>query len=126
MKQAISTEKVPVTGSPYSAGMRAGDFVFVSGQIPMDGQTKTIPDGIEAQTRQALENVKAVLEASGATMGDVVKVSVVLTDMADFGAMNEVYRTYFSDPLPARITYGGMLARPEMVVEIDAVAYTGR
>lgn len=125
MKRAIATDKVPVTGSPYSAGIRAGDFVFVSGQVPMDPQTKKIPEGIEAQTRQALENLSAILQAAGATLADVVKVAVLLTDVGNFRAMNEVYRGYFPEPLPARVTYGATLARPEMLVEIDAVAYTG-
>jgi len=127
MKKLITTDKAPAAIGPYSAGITAGDFIFVSGEGPLNPRTGKI-DGttIEDQTRQTLENVKAILEADGASMGDVVKVSVLLTDLANFKRMNEVYKTFFSEPFPARITYGVALAVPGMLVEIDAVAYVGK
>ena len=127
MKKLITTDKAPAAIGPYSAGITAGDFIFVSGEGPLNPRTGKI-DGttIEDQTRQTLENVKAILEAGGSSMGDVVKVSVLLTDLANFKRMNEVYKTFFSEPFPARITYGVALAVPGMLVEIDAVAYVGK
>lgn len=127
MKERIETDKAPAAIGPYSQGYRAGDFVFVSGQGPLDPQTGKIQgDTIEEQTRQTLENIKAILQANGASMRDVVKVSVLLTDLANFKPMNEVYQTFFSEPFPARMTYGVGLALPNMLVEIDAIAYIGK
>jgi len=126
MKEIIKTDKAPAAIGPYSQGYRAGDFIFASGQGPLDPQTgKVQGDTIGEQTRQTLENIKAILQGSGASMRDVVKVTVILTDLANFKRMNEVYRTFFTEPFPARITYGGGLALPGMLVEIDAVAYVG-
>jgi len=126
MKEIIKTDKAPAAIGPYSQGYRAGGFIFVSGQGPLDPQTgKVQGDTIGEQTRQTLENIKAILQGSGASMRDVVKVTVILTDLANFKRMNEVYRTFFTEPFPARITYGGGLALPGMLVEIDAVAYVG-
>ena len=127
MKEVIRTDKAPAAVGPYSQGYRAGDFIFVAGQGPLDPQTGTIKgDTIEEQTRQTLENIKAILEANGAGMKDVVKVTVVLTDLSNFKPMNEVYKTFFSEPFPARISYGSALALPKMLVEIDAIAYVGK
>jgi 2-iminobutanoate/2-iminopropanoate deaminase len=127
MKRTINTSKAPAAIGPYSQGYRAGDFIFVSGQGPLNPQTgKLQGDTIEEQTRQTLENIKAILEADGASMADVVKVSVVLTGLANFKAMNGVYQTFFGAPFPARITYGAGLALPNMLVEIEAVAYVGK
>jgi len=126
MKKVIKTDKAPAAIGPYSQGYRAGDFIFVSGQGPLNPQTGKIQgDTIEEQTRQTLENIKAILEADGASMGDVVKVSVLLTDLDNFKPMNEVYKTFFPVPFPARMTYGVGLALPNMLVEIDAIAYVG-
>jgi len=127
MKRIISTDKAPAAIGPYSQGYRAGDFIFVSGQGPLNPQTGKIQgDTIEEQTRQTLQNIKAILETDGASMDDVVKVSVILTDLANFKAMNEVYKTFFHASFPARITYGAGLALPNMLVEIDAIAYVGK
>lgn len=126
MKRIINTDKAPAAIGPYSQGYRAGDFIFVSGQGPLNPQTGKIEGNtIEQQTRQTLENIKAILKADGASMGDVVKVSVLLTDLGNFKPMNEVYKTFFSEPFPARMTYGAGLALPNMLVEIDAIAYIG-
>jgi 2-iminobutanoate/2-iminopropanoate deaminase len=108
--------------APFSLGIKANGFLFVSGQTGREGGTGNIPEGITAQTRVCLDNVKRIVEAGGSSMDRVVKVTVFLTDMKDFAQMNEVYRTYFSTP-PTRSTVGvNGLARPEFVVEIEAVA----
>jgi len=119
----------PATAAPlvgaYSPGLRVGDFVFVSGQVPRDPTTgKIVGDTIEEQTAQVIENIKAVLEAGGATLADVVKVSAHLSDLALFEGYNKVYATYFPDPKPTRTTVGSQLLG--FLVEIDAIAYVGR
>ena len=102
MKEALSTPAAPAAIGPYSQGIRAGNLVFTSGQIPLDPATGLIPQGIEAQTRQAMENVLAVLAQAGATAENIVKTTVFLRNMDDFAAMNGVYATFFSGPAPAR------------------------
>jgi 2-iminobutanoate/2-iminopropanoate deaminase len=123
-KQAISTRKGASPGGAYSQGLKAGDFVFVSGQGPLDPESgKVVGETIEEQTARTLENVKAILEAAGASMADVVKVSAHLTDLSLFDRYNKVYSTYFPDPKPTRTTVGSQLLG--MMVEIDAIAYVG-
>ena len=126
MKEIIKTDKAPAAIGPYSQGYKAGDFIFISGQGPLDPQTGRIQgDTIEEQTRKTLDNIKGILQAGGASMTDVVKVTVILTDLSNFRPMNEVYKTFFAEPFPVRITYGAGLALPDMLVEIDAIAYVG-
>ncbi len=109
----------------WSLGARAGDFIFVSGQGPLDPTTgKIVGETIEEQTARTLENIKAILAAAGATMADVVKVSAHLSDLALFDRYNRVYAGYFSDPKPARTTVGSQLLG--ILVEIDAIAYVGK
>jgi 2-iminobutanoate/2-iminopropanoate deaminase len=106
--------------------VKAGDFIFVSGQIPVDPLTGTIiRAGIRAQTRRVLENIKAVLEAGGATLGSVVRVTVYLRILADFTQVNEVYAEYFPRNPPARVTVGAASLPKDAALEMDAVAYTG-
>ena len=113
------------SASPYSPGLRVGDFVFVSGQVPRDPMTgKLVGETIEEQTKQVLENIKAILAAGGATMEDVVKVSAHLTDLSLFERYNKVYVTYFPDPKPTRTTVGSQLLG--FLVEIDFIAYVGK
>jgi 2-iminobutanoate/2-iminopropanoate deaminase len=110
----------------YSQGIRAGDFIFVSGQGPLDPVTGQLVEGnIEEQTARVLENIKAILAAAGASMADVVKVSAHLSDIALFPRYNKVYATYFPDPKPARTTVGSQLPLEGVLVEIDAIAYVG-
>ena len=114
----------PPVSSPYSPGLRAGDFIFVSGQVPRDPATgKIAGETIEEQTAQVLENIKAILAAGGATLADVVKVSAHLSDLSLFERYNKVYVTYFPDPKPTRTTVGSQLLG--FLVEIDAIAYVG-
>jgi len=121
--QVIKTEKAPLPVGPYSQAIRAGNFLFVSGQGALDPKTRRIVDGdIEAQTKQTIENVKAILIASGMSVSNVVKVSVFLKDIKDFKKMNEVYSTYFKRDPPARTTVQAQLPVPEWLVEMDVVA----
>ena len=124
-KQRISTTTGAQPIGAYSQGLRAGDFVFVSGQGPLDPKTGKVTGAtIEEQTARVLENIKAILEAAGASMADVVKVSAHLSDMSLFERYNRVYASYFPDPKPTRTTVGSQL--PGILVEIDAIAYLGK
>ena len=108
---------------PFSPAIRAGDYIFVSGQLGItDAQGKELK-GIEAQARQCLENIKEVLAAAGSSLEDVVKVTVFLRNEADFAKMNEVYQSYFTKDKPARSTVITGLALPNMLVEMECIAY---
>ena len=121
--QVIKTEKAPLPVGPYSQAIRAGNFLFISGQGALDPKTRRTVDGdIEAQTKQTIENVKAILTASGMSVSNVVKVSVFLKDIKDFKKMNEVYSTYFKSDPPARTTVQAQLPVPEWLIEMDVVA----
>ena len=127
MKETILTDKAPAPLGPYSQGYKAGGFIFLAGQGPVNPRTgKLQGDTIAEQTRQVLENIKAILQAGGSGMEDVVKVTVILSDVADFKPMNEVYKTFFSEPPPARACFGGQMLLPGMLLEIDAIAYAGQ
>jgi len=123
-KQFIRTPNAPQPLGPYSQGIKAGNFLFVAGQGPIDPKTgqMTGPD-IETQTRQTLTNVKGIVEASDLSMRDVVKVSIFLSNMEDFKKMNEVYKTFFPENPPTRTTVVAKLLLPGMLIEIDAIAY---
>ena len=112
--------------SILSAGFRVGDLVFTSGNVGRDPETGNVPDTIEGQTKQVLENIKRVLNKTGAYMNDVVKTTVFLPDMGDYAKMNEVYVTFFDEPRPARSCVGTKLARPEFKVEIEAIAVSSK
>lgn len=116
-KQALG----PKLEAPLSTAIRAGDLVFISGQVPLDSGTARPPDGIEAQTRMVVERIREILAEVGADLGNVVKTTVFLTDMADFPAMNRVYGTYFSEDPPARSTIEAKLA-VDVRIEIEAIA----
>ena len=125
-KQQISTKAGASPVGPYSQGLRAGDYVFVSGQGPLDPATgNIIGETIEEQTAQVLENIKAILEAGSATMADVVKANAYLSDISLFERYNKVYVTYFPDPKPARTTVSAQLPLKGILVEIEVVAYVG-
>jgi 2-iminobutanoate/2-iminopropanoate deaminase len=108
---------------PYSQGIKAGSFLFIAGQGPADPKTGKMAADIETQTRQALQNVKAIIEASGLSLSDVVKVSIFLKNGSDFQKMNEVYRTFFQSNPPTRTTIEAKFVAPNMLIEIDAIAY---
>ncbi len=117
----------PEPRGPYSPAVRAGDYIFVSGQGPIDPETDRMETGdIRRQTRLVLANIERILAAAGATMKDVVKCHVYLADAGDFAAMNEVYAEIFGEAKPARTTVVTGFVLPDMKVEIDAVAYKPR
>ena len=119
----IKTEKAPAAIGPYSQGILAGSLLFSSGQIPLDpAGGSLVSGGIQSETKQALENLKAVLEAGGAGLKDVVKTTVYMTDLSEFAQMNEVYGSYFSGEPPARSTVGVASLPRGARVEIEAVA----
>jgi 2-iminobutanoate/2-iminopropanoate deaminase len=128
----VSIERVFPPESPtprghYSPAVRAGDFIYVSGQGPIDPVTDKLTAGdIQFQTRLTLSNVERILKACGATMGDVVKCSVFLRNIADFPKMNQVYGEFFGETRPARTTVEAKFFQDEMLVEIDCVAYNPR
>ena len=124
-KRVIFTERAPKPIGPYSQAIRAGNFIFLSGQIPIDPKTEELVKGdIRQQTQQVLENIKGVLESQGLGMEDVVKVNIFLKDMGNFNQMNEVYATYFSSPPPARSTVEVAKLPRNAEIEIEAIALT--
>jgi len=121
---ALTTKDAPAAIGPYSQAIRAGDFLFVSGQIPLDPVTGTlVGGGIADQTHRVLQNLGAILRAAGVSFDRVVKTTVYLQDMAEFAAMNEIYATYFAAPAPARATVQVARLPRDVKVEIDLVAY---
>src|SRR6266540_7277767 len=122
MIDRISPPGVPIPRGPYSPAVRAGDFIFVAGQGPIDPATDQMSYGdIQHETRLVLNNIKRILEGCGAGMKDVVKCSVFLKDGKDFAAMNEVYAEFFGSDKPARTTVETRFANPAMKVEIDCI-----
>ncbi len=122
MKEVISTDKAPPAIGPYSQAVRVGNLLFLAGQIGINPATGQLEEGIEAQTRQALLNLKAVLEAAGASLENVVRVGVFLQDLKDFQAMNAVYAEFFPKSPPARTTVQVAALPRGALVEIDAIA----
>ncbi len=123
MKQIVATKDAPQAIGPYSQAVKAGGFVFASGQIPLDPQTgEFVPGSIAEQTEQVLRNLSKVLEAAGTSLDMVVKTTVYLADMGDFAAMNEVYGRYFETEPPARATVQAARLPRDARVEIDVIA----
>lgn len=121
--ESIQTDHAPQAIGPYSQAIKANGFIFASGQIPLDPATMTIVEGgIEEQTERVLDNLKAVLEAAGASLDRVVKTTVYLADMNEFAAMNEIYARYFGATKPARATVQVARLPRDVKVEIDVVA----
>jgi 2-iminobutanoate/2-iminopropanoate deaminase len=122
-KDVINPKGAPPPSFPYSPGIRANGFVFVSGQVALDRQSgQVVGNDVAGQTRKVLENVREVLEAAGSSLDKLVKTTVFLADINQFQAMNDVYRELVPDPRPARSTVEALLARPDLLVEIEAVA----
>ncbi len=123
-KQIIRTDAAPAAIGPYSQAVRVGDFIFTAGQIGLDPTTgQLVAGGIAAETRQALRNLQAVLAAAGSSLAEVVKVTVFLRDIDEFGAMNEVYATFFTTHPPARSAVQVAALPKGARVEIEAIAY---
>jgi 2-iminobutanoate/2-iminopropanoate deaminase len=124
MRQAISTTDAPGAIGPYSQAIRAGDYLFVSGQIPIDPATGAlVTGGIADQAHRVLKNLGAILTAAGTSFDHVVKTTVYLADMSEFSAVNEVYAGYFPTPAPARATIQAARLPRDVRVEIDLIAY---
>ena len=121
-KKIISTDKAPAAIGPYSQAVEAGGFVYASGQIPIDPATGNIPEGIEAQAKQALTNVKNLIEAAGLTLDDVVKTSVFIRNMDDFAKVNEIYATFFTKDFPARSCVEVARLPKDVLIEVEVVA----
>ena len=121
-KKIIATDKAPAAIGPYSQAIEAGGIVFASGQIPVDPATGNIPDGIEAQAKQALTNVKNLMEASGLSMDNIVKTSVFIKDMNDFAKVNEVYATFFESDFPARSCVEVARLPKDVLIEVEVIA----
>jgi len=123
--EVIATSDAPPAIGPYSQAIRAGDFVFVSGQVAVDVRTGKLAEGIAAQTSQVLENLRVVLTAAGASLDQVVKVTIFLGRWEDFPAMNEVYARYFGTRPPARSVVQGPRIPEGTLVGLEAIAYLG-
>ena len=122
MKKIIATNNAPAAIGPYSQAVELNGTLFISGQIPVNPATGEMPQGIEAQTRQVLKNIGAILEADGLTYNDVVKTTVMIANMADFAAMNAVYADFFTADKPARVCFQAAALPKNALVEIEAVA----
>lgn len=125
-KKIIATNNAPKAIGPYSQGVLAGDFLFVSGQIPIDPKTNQIIEGdIALQTKQVMENIKGILESGGASMNNVVKATLYIKDMDEYGRINEVYSAYLGNVQPARSTVEVKRLPKDVRIEIDVIALVG-
>ncbi len=120
-KTQITSENAPKAVGPYSHAIAVQNLVFISGQLPINKEKGTMPEGVEDQARQALENLKSVAEAAGATLSDVVKTTVFIEDLTDFKTVNDVYATYFKEPFPARSAFEVSKLPLGAKVEIEAI-----
>ncbi len=123
MKKVIATNKAPGAIGPYSQAIMVGNLIYTSGQLPMDAETgEMVENDIVLQTRKSLQNVKAILEEAGSSMDKIVKTTVFLSDMVNFGKMNEVYKEFFSGDYPARSAFQVARLPKDALVEIEVVA----
>lgn len=122
IRETISAKNAPAAVGPYVHAVKAGETLYTSGQLGLIPESGVLPEGIEAQTKQALENLKAVVEASGLTLGNVVKTTVFLADMNDFATVNKIYAEYFTGEAPARSCVQVAKLPKDGLVEIEAIA----
>lgn len=123
MVKAIHTENAPAAIGPYSQAIQAGEFLFVSGQIPVNPATGEVAEGIEKQTEQVMENIKAILTEAGTDFSQAVKFTIYLNSMDDFATVNEIYGKYLVEPYPARATIEISRLPKDVLVEIDCIAH---
>jgi len=121
IKQAITSADAPAALGPYSQAIRAGHTVYLSGQLGLDPATGTLVDGIEAQTHQVFRNLRAVATAAGGSLDDMVKLSILMQDLADFAKVNEIMAGYFKQPFPARATYQVAALPKAALIEIEGI-----
>ncbi|MEG0602819.1 MAG: RidA family protein [Mucinivorans sp.] len=122
MKKIINSSSAPAAVGPYSQAVLSGDTLYVSGQLPIDVATGKMPEGIEAQTAQSLKNIDVILREGGFSRSDVVKSTVLLSNLDDFGAMNVVYGKFYGEPFPARVAYEVVRLPLGALVEIETIA----
>ncbi len=122
MKKAISTDKAPAAIGPYSQAIEVNGMIYTSGAIPVNPETQVIPEGVEAQADQAIRNMKAILEAAGTTIENVIKTTVFIKDMNDFAKINEVYAKHFTGTFPARSCVEVARLPKDVLLEIEAIA----
>jgi len=125
-KNAINSPDAPAAIGPYSQAIRAGDTVYLSGQLGLDPKSGNLVDGIEAQAHQAFKNLRAVAVAAGGSLDDMVKVSILMQNLADFAKVNEIMAGYFTKPYPARATYQVAALPKAALIEIEGVLVLGR
>jgi reactive intermediate/imine deaminase len=125
LRKIISTDQAPAAIGPYSQAVQAGNTVYMSGQIGLDPVSMTLAEGLEAQAVRVFENLKAVATAAGGSLNDATRVTIYLTDLANFGKVNELMAQYFSQPYPARATVGVKELPRGALVEVDAVLVIG-
>jgi 2-iminobutanoate/2-iminopropanoate deaminase len=124
MRSSVRTDAAPAALGPYSQAVRAGQFLFVSGQLALNPATGAfVEGGIGEQTRRVFQNIGAILDAGGASLAKVVRATVYLADITDFAAMNEVYATFFAPPYPARSTIQAAKLPKDARIEVDVIAY---
>lgn len=127
MKTYINTEKAPAALGPYSQAVKVGDTIYVSGQIPFVPETmELVSEDIQEQTKQCIENIKAIVEEAGASLNDIVKCGLFIKDMNNFAKINEVYTTYFNDNKPARACVEVARLPKDVGIEIEAIVYVGK
>jgi reactive intermediate/imine deaminase len=124
-RSIVSTPNAPAAIGPYSQAVKAGNTVYLSGQIGLDPATMQLVEGFEAQTLRVFENLKAVAEAAGGSLADAVRVTIYLTDLANFAVVNEIMTRYFAEPYPARATLGVASLPRGALVEVDAILVLG-
>lgn len=122
MKESVNTPNAPAAIGPYCQAVKSGGLVYVSGQLPLDPATGTMPEAIAEQARRSLTNVKAILEAAGSSLDKVLRVGIFMTDLADFKAVNEIYAAFFTGDCPARATVQVAALPLGAKIEIEAVA----
>lgn len=121
-KKAVTSKHAPTALGPYSQGVRAGDTVYLSGQLGLDPATGSLVDGVESQTHQVFKNLRAVMQAADGELDDVVKLTILMADLADFAKVNEIMASYFNPPYPARATYQVAALPRGALIEIEGIA----
>ncbi len=122
MKRVIFSSEAPAAVGPYSQAVDAGGVLYISGQLPVNAATNSVPESVEEQTVESLKNVEAILKEAGYSRGDVVKSTVLLSSMDDFAAMNKIYGEFYSEPFPARVCYQVAKLPLGVKVEIETIA----